>query len=237
MKSFSNTYIFVFASVMVILVAAILSSAAMLLQPLQQKNIETEQKRNILASIDIESSASDAGELYDKYILESFVLDSRGGVREGVDAFYVNMKEELGKPDEEKNLPVFVGLPDDGSKKYVVPVRGTGLWGPIYGYISLENDFTTVSGTTFGHDGETPGLGAEITTGWFQDQFKGKKIFDSEGSFISIDVVKGRSDPSSLNQVDGISGSTLTSVGLENMLRDCLKLYEAYFKNQMKKIQ
>lgn len=233
MKSFSNTYIFVFSTVMVILVAAILSSAAMLLQPLQQKNIEIEQKRNILSSITIESTAADAESLYDQYITESFVVDSKGDIKEGVDAFDVNMTDEVRKPDEEKSLPIFVGMLDDEKKEYVIPVRGAGLWGPIYGYVALNDDFTTIFGTNFGHDGETPGLGSEITTSWFQDRFKGRKIFSEDGVFTSIDIVKGKSDPASLNQVDGITGSTLTTNGLENMLKDCLKPYEAYFKNQM----
>ncbi|MCD6597507.1 MAG: NADH:ubiquinone reductase (Na(+)-transporting) subunit C [Bacteroidales bacterium] len=233
MKSFSNTYIFVFSTVMVILVAAILSSAAMLLQPLQQKNFEIEQKRNILASITIESSATDAESLYEKYIIESYVVDSKGEIKDGVDAFKVNMIDEVRKPDEEKSLPIFVGLLANEKKEYVIPVRGAGLWGPIYGYVALNDDFNTIFGTNFGHDGETPGLGSQITTPWFQDRFKGREIFSGDGVFISIDIVKGKSDPSSMSQVDGITGSTLTTNGLEDMLKDCLKPYEAYFKNQM----
>lgn len=218
---------------MVILVAAILSSAAMLLQPLQQKNIEIEQKRNILASITIESTATDAESLFDQYITESLVVNSKGEIKEGLDAFAVNMTDEIRKSEEEKSLPIFVGLLDGDKKQYVIPVRGAGLWGPIYGYVALNGDFNTIFGTNFGHDGETPGLGSEITTSWFQDRFIGKKIFSEDGVFISIDIVKGKSDPSSLNQVDGITGSTLTTNGLEKMLKDCLKPYEAYFKNQM----
>lgn len=233
MKSFSNTYIFVFSTVMVILVAAILSSAAMLLQPMQQKNIEIEQKRNILASITIESTVTNAESLYDQYITESLVVNSKGEIMEGVDAFSVNMTDEIRKSEEEKNLPIFIGVLDGDQTEYVIPLRGAGLWGPIYGYIALNNDYTTIFGTNFGHDGETPGLGSEITTTWFQDRFVGKKIFSEDGAFISIDIVKGKSDPSSLNQVDGITGSTLTTNGLESMLKDCLKPYEAYFKNQM----
>ena len=233
MKSFSNTYIFVFSTVMVILVAAILSSAAMLLQPLQQKNIEIEQKKKILASIQIDSDASNAETLYDKFIKETYVVNTKGDIVEGVDAFKVNMKDELRKPEEVRNLPVFIGMLDNGTKEYVLPVRVIGLWGAIFGYVSLNDDFVTIFGTDFDHDSETPGLGAEITTSWFQDQFRGKKIFSTEGKFTSIEVVKGKVDPNSLNQVDGISGSTLTSKGLEYMLYDCLSSYEAYLKKQM----
>ena len=233
MKSFSNTYIFIFSSVMVILVAAILSTAAMVLQPLQQKNIEIEQKKKILGSIGITSDATNAESLYDKYIKETFVVDVSGNIKEGVDAFTVNVKDQLRKPAEEMDLPVFVGTLDDGSKSFVFPVRGIGLWGPIYGYVSFEDDFNTIMGTNFDHDGETPGLGAEITTTWFQDQFKGKQIFSSDGVFTSIKVKKGVVDPDSKNEVDAIAGSTLTCNGLQDMLDVCLGNYEAYFKQQM----
>ena len=233
MKSFSNTYIFIFSTVMVILVAAILSTAAMVLQPLQQKNMEIEQKKKILASIGIVSDADDAESLYEKYIKETYVVDINGNVKEGVDAFTVNIKDELRKAPEEKNLPVYIGTLESGEKSYVFPVRGLGLWGPIFGYVSFEKDFNTILGTDFDHDGETPGLGAEIATDWFQEQFKGKKIFSPDGEFISIKTKKGKIDPNSLNEVQAISGSTLTTNGLEAMLRDCLGNYEAFFKQQM----
>jgi Na+-transporting NADH:ubiquinone oxidoreductase subunit C len=218
---------------MVILVAAILSTAAMVLQPLQQKNIEVEKKRKILGSIHVESDASNAETLYDQYILDSYVVNTEGTVVEGVDAFGIDLKDELNKPEDERYLPVFVGSLDDGSKEYVLPVRGLGLWGPIFGYVSLENDYNTIYGTNFDHDSETPGLGAEITTDWFQDQFVGKKLFNENGEFVSVEVTKKKADPNDPNQVDGIGGSTLTSKGLEYMLRDCLGLYQAYFEKQL----
>ncbi len=233
MKNFSNTYIFVFSAIMVILVAAVLSSATILLQPKQQKNIEIEKKRKILASIEVESTTKNAEELYGKYIKEAYVVDINGERIEGVDAFGLSMKDEMRKPEEKRELPVYVGVLDEGKKEFIVPVRGTGLWGPIFGFVSLNDDFNTIFGTNFDHDSETPGLGAEITTQWFQDEFKGKKIFSEDGTFTSVKVVKGKVDPNSNNQVDAISGSTLTSKGLENMLYDCLNLYQAYFKKQL----
>ncbi|UCG27241.1 MAG: NADH:ubiquinone reductase (Na(+)-transporting) subunit C [Bacteroidales bacterium] len=235
MKKFSNTYIFIFSSVMVILVAAILSTAAMVLQPIQKRNIEVEKKKNILASISIESDRSNAVTLYDKYVSNSYVVNASGEVIEELVAFDVDMKKEIRKPVGERALPVFIGILEDGKEKFVVPVEGKGLWGPIYGYVALSDDLTSIFGTNFDHDGETPGLGAEINTDWFQEQFIGKKIFDEAGNFISIDVVKGKADPQSLNEVDAISGGTITSNGLEAMLYDCLSCYEIYFKNQKTK--
>jgi len=234
MKSFSNTYIFVFSTIMVVIVAALLSTAAMVLQPLQEKNIEIQKKRNILSSIRIENNAKTAEELYDKYISNSFVINAKTEEQESFNAFEIEMGLEMRNSPDKRSLPIFISSLDDGTQKYIVPVHGKGLWGPIYGFISLNDDFTTLYGAVFNHDDETPGLGAEINTDWFGAQFADKKIFNNNMEFISIDLVKGGADPESLNEVDGISGGTLTSNGLEKMLYDCLGSYQTYFKNQMK---
>ena len=234
MKSFSNTYIFVFSTIMVVIVAALLSTAAMVLQPLQEKNIEIQKKRNILSSIRIENNAKTAEELYDKYISNSFVINAKTEEQESFNAFEIEMGLEMRNSPDKRSLPIFISSLDDGTQKYIVPVHGKGLWGPIYGFISLNDDFTTLYGAVFNHDDETPGLGAEINTDWFGAQFADKKIFNNNMEFISIDLVKGGADPKSLNEVDAISGGTLTSNGLEKMLYDCLGSYQTYFKNQMK---
>jgi len=232
MKSFSNTYIFVFSSIMVVVVAAILSIAAMTLQPFQKKNVEINKKENILASINIESTAENAVELYDKYIVESYVVGHTGEVKEGVDAFEVDMKKEMAKPLEERNLPVFISLNDNEERQYILPVYGKGLWGPVWGYVSLQGNLSTIYGTNFSHEGETPGLGAEIATEDFQNQFIGKEIFNEKGEFVSVRVKKGgTAKPDSKYEVDGISGGTITSKGVDEMLNDCLKSYIPYFEN------
>lgn len=232
MKSFSNTYIFVFSSIMVVVVAAILSIAAMTLQPLQKKNVEINKKVNILTSINIESTANDAEDIFDKYIVESYVVDHRGNKKEEVDAFEVDMKKEMDKPLEEMNLPVFISIKDNEEKQYIFPVYGKGLWGPVWGYISLEDNLSTVYGANFSHQGETPGLGAEISNKEFQDQFIGKEIFNENGEFVSVSVKKGgTANPQSKYEVDGISGGTITSEGVDEMLNDCLKSYIPYFEN------
>ncbi|HKK82863.1 MAG TPA: NADH:ubiquinone reductase (Na(+)-transporting) subunit C [Atribacterota bacterium] len=232
MKSFSNTYIFVFSSIMVVVVAAILSIAAMTLQPLQKKNVEINKKENILTSINIESTAKDAEDIFDKYIVESYVVDHKGDIKEGKDAFEVDMKKEMNKPLEDRNLPVFISINDKEEKQYIFPVYGKGLWGPVWGYVSLEDNLSTVYGANFSHQGETPGLGAEISTEDFQNQFIGKEIFNEQGEFVSVSVKKGgTANPQSKYEVDGISGGTITSEGVDEMLNDCLKSYIPYFEN------
>ncbi|MCJ7447559.1 MAG: NADH:ubiquinone reductase (Na(+)-transporting) subunit C [Bacteroidales bacterium] len=228
MKNFSNRYIFIFSSVMVIAVATLLSLAATLLQPAQEKNLEIEKKKSMLESIGVPATRDNTEELYDKYIKESFVLNSKGEPVEGVEAFTVVLRNEQKKPLDQQYLPVFRATPDDGEKVIILPVEGKGLWGPIYGYVSLKADLNTIYGVTFDHKGETPGLGAEINTTPFESMFNGKRLFDN-GEFVSVHVLKGGVSPNDIHGVDAISGGTITSKGLEKMLFDCIQKYNDYF--------
>ena len=230
MDSNSNVYTFIYASVMVILVAAILSITAIKLKPLQDKNVEVEKKKNILASVSIQATADNAEELYAEKIVNSYIVNSKGEKIDG-DAFIVDLKKQRAKPVEEQELPVFE-CKVDGSVKYIVPLRGSGLWGPIWGYVSLEDDMNTIYGANFDHEGETPGLGAEISTDMFEVPFKGKKLFDQAGKFVSILVAKASETAPEQHKVDGISGGTITSKGLEKMLMDDLSAYEAFFNSK-----
>jgi Na+-transporting NADH:ubiquinone oxidoreductase subunit C len=233
MKQFSNRYIFIFSIVMVVAVAALLSLAATLLQPAQERNLEVEKKKNMLESINVPATRENTEELYDKYITEGFVLNSRGELVSGVDAFTVVIKNEQKKPLEEQFLPVFRAEPAAGEKVIIIPVEGKGLWGPLYGYVSLKSDMNTIYGVNFDHKGETPGLGAEINTTDFESQFHGKRLFDND-SFISVQVLKGGAPESDIHGVDAISGGTITSKGLESMIFDCLQKYNVYLlKNRI----
>ena len=214
---------------MVILVAIALTIVAVLLKPKQQYNQRVEKMQNILISVHIESTTKNAEDLFKKYITESIVVDNKGNEKDGLKAFDVDMQVENKKKSDDRNLPIFICTKDDGQKLYIVPVRGKGLWGPIWGYVSFHDDLNTIEGTQFGHKGETPGLGAEINTQKFQDEFVSKKILNDQGDFVSVMVVKGGAPDSDVHGVDAISGGTITSKGLEAMLRDCLKEYTTYF--------
>lgn len=221
----SNSYTYLFSVVMVVLVAVMLSVAALSLKPAQDANIELEKKQEILKSLGVDVPREEAGEAFDEYIKEQIVL--KGGqpvASPEVAAFAISMADAVAKPSDEREVPLFIAE-RDGQTFYIIPVRGKGLWGPIWGYVSIASDGYTVTGATFGHKGETPGLGAEIATPLFTDQFPGKKLAEN-GQFQGISVRKG--DASGDHQVDGISGGTITSVGVENMLNDCLKPYIAY---------
>ncbi len=226
----SNRYVFMYASVMVIIVAVVLSSAATLLKPMQQKNMRIEKMQNILSTIGITASRTEAITLYEQYITQSEVLNYKGEEIEG-DAFEVDLRDENRKPVEERLFPLFIA-DVDGELFYIVSVRGTGLWGPIWGYLSFAGDLNTIAGVNFDHASETPGLGAEIADEPFEDQFVGKKIFDESGDFSPVVVVKGGAPDDAPHAVDGISGGTITSNGVTDMLRNGLDVYQPYFKKQ-----
>ncbi len=224
-----NTYTFIYASVLVVVVAALLAFVSQTLKPIQQKNIEIAKKINILKSVNITSSAKDAVEKYEKYIgKNSFILNYDGKKVEG-DAFNVSLEKEVKKPQKDRLYPIYI-CTIDGSKKYIIPVRGKGLWGPIWGYISLNDDKKTIFGATFSHKSETPGLGAEIANAPFQEQFSGKTIFDNNGKFTSVLVEKGKNTSNDPHAVDAISGGTITSKGVQAMLQDCLSGYQNFLK-------
>ncbi len=222
----SNGYTFTFAAILVVVVAALLSWTSISLQERQEANIAQEKKQNILASIGLSVERTAADAMYEQVIVEeAIIVNGKKSTGADVSAFNVNMADEVKKPVQERKLPLYVAE-NESSRSYIIPLRGKGLWGPIWGYVALKDDLNTVIGATFDHKSETPGLGAEISTGIFQDPFSGKQIMEA-GSFVSIEVRKG--DANGPHQVNGISGGTITSVGVDAMLKDCLAGYQSYF--------
>ena len=231
MNKQSNTYTIVYASVMVILVAAVLAVTSLSLKDKQTRNIEIDKMKQILSSVHIAATADDAQTLYKKYIVDSFVLDDRGGHVDGVDAFAVDVAVQVKLPADRRQLPVFVCRLDNGQQKYIVPMYGAGLWGPIWGYLAVDADGNTVYGAYFAHQGETPGLGAEIETEAFSGQFVGKHLFIA-GDFKSVAVEKkGQKQLDGAEYVDAISGGTITSKGVQAMLLNSLEPYRQFFKS------
>ena len=234
MKNFSNTYILLLSAIMAVVVASGLSVVVLYLQPIQEKNINLNNKQNILLSLNIESTKENALQKYDKYIIHNYVLNAEGEKIKGVDAFLVNLSKEMSKPMEKRKLPIFVASVEN-SRKYIIPARGKGLWGPIWGYIALNDNFNTIYGAYFGHESETPGLGAQITTRQFQKQFIDKKIFNSRGKFVSIKVYTGGTPSNNPHSVNGISGATITTNSVENMLKNTIMPYVPYLKKNAQK--
>jgi len=233
-----NSYTLLYSTIIVLIVATGLAVVATALQPAQRRNVEVEKKQNILTSLRVVSDRTNAEKLYDQYITDSYTLNTRGEKVSGVDPFNINLREEMKKPVTERNLPAFESKKGDSSF-VVIPVYGKGLWGPIWGYVSFSREdivagglphFNSIYGVMFDHKGETPGLGAEINQPFFMIPFRGKRIFDEQGAFVSVEVVKGGADKSSAHQVDAISGGTITSKGLQAMLDSCLVSYQTFFK-------
>ncbi len=228
MNSQGNTYTFVYSIVLVVIVAALLSVISLSLQPSQNENIKNEKRQNILRSVNILSTASESETLFNKYITEQFIINSKGERMEG-NAFDIDVAKEFKKACDQRQLPVFVAQTEKGTK-YILPLYGAGLWGPIWGYVSLDENKNTIYGTVFDHQGETPGLGAEITSQHFQTQFQGKLIFDND-QLVSILVKKG-GNATGAHEVDAISGGTITSRGVETMIKNYLTCYESFLKQK-----
>lgn len=232
----SNKATFLFSSGMVVVIAVLLSVTAIALAPYQAKNSRIEKMKNILTSVSISAERAEAEQLFSQYITKQIVLNNKGEEVTGkVAAFDIDLKKELdkiktGKTDE-RLFPLFI-CNKNGKSFYIIPVLGKGLWGPIWGYISLEDDMNTIYGASFGHKSETPGLGAEIETEKFQQQFIGKKIFDESGNFVSVTVIKGGASPIDIHGVDAISGATVTSKGVTEMFKKTLSNYIPYFKSK-----
>jgi Na+-transporting NADH:ubiquinone oxidoreductase subunit C len=229
-----NIYTFIYASVMVIIVAAILSVAAIKLKPYQKRNVEIEKKQNLLTSVNIIAEKAGVESSYAQKITTSYILNSKGEIVEGGDAFAIDLKKERSKPVADRLYPVYEANLGDQGIKYIIPMYGAGLWGPLWGYISLNDDMNTIFGAFFDHQGETPGLGAEISTSFFQDPFTGKTIFDDSGKLVSIIVAKKGEKAPEEHRVDAISGGTITSKGLQEMLYNDLSCYVEFFNKKKK---
>tara|TARA_B100002049_G_scaffold231792_1_gene210020 strand:+ start:86 stop:805 length:720 start_codon:yes stop_codon:yes gene_type:complete len=231
---------------MVIVVGAVLAFTSISLKEKQNANVKQEKMQNILYTVGVDSIEQN-GELvplsrplaeanFKKFITKQVALNNKGEVVEnGDEAFETDLElaKEAGKPENEQKFPLYEAEVD-GEKYYIIPLRGTGLWDAIWGYISLKDDVNTVKGVVFDHKGETTGLGGEITKAWFQERFADEKIFDSSGNLVGVSVVKGYGGGNNKddNAVDAISGATITGDGVTKMISKRLKYYLPYFKQQ-----
>lgn len=225
--------------VMTLIVSVVLAMIVTGLRPVHQANEEVFKKRDILKAIK-DQLGTDIDKMSDSQVLDLFstkmeqvVVDANGKLVEGAKAEDIDMAQEEKKPAAERLFPVFIYNGDKGPT-YLVAVRGNGLWDKIWGTIAIKDDFNTIVGASFGHVGETPGLGAEITDNpAFAKQFPGKTIYD-DGKYVSVAVVKGGVKQPS-HQVDAITGATITSNGVTEMMNRGLKVYLPYFDSIKKK--
>ncbi len=230
----SNRFTFIYAIVLSVITAVLLAFASEGLKPFQDANIALDKKTSILRSVRVIDAERAAIEKIYAERVKELVVNNKGDELSNVATNEIVLKDELAKPVDQRRLPLYVYTGDDSKKRYVVPLQGVGLWGPIWGYISIEEDFNTVYGAFFDHKSETPGLGAEIAEKPFQQQFQGKKIMGNDNNFVSVHVMKkaAKSDVGPEHRVDGISGGTITSNGTDKMLRDWLEPYLGWFGKQ-----
>tara|TARA_B100000683_G_C12343218_1_gene495643 strand:- start:48 stop:752 length:705 start_codon:yes stop_codon:yes gene_type:complete len=226
----SNSYTFGFAILMVIVVGSLLAVASQGLKTRQEKNATDKKMMSILSAINIDATRENAQEMYNKYVIDSKIIS---GKDLNAEAFNIDIKKEFRDKNisvSDRNYPLYI-CEKDGDKYYIIPVVGTGLWGPIWGFVALESDFKTIYGANFDHKSETPGLGAEIKYASYSDQYTGETISDTTGSFQPIIVVKDGSGSGINSKVDGITGGTITSKGVEEMTTRTLEVYVNYFKS------
>lgn len=230
----STSYTIMFAIILVVVSGAGLASLSTALKPIQKANVQNEKRQFILSAAGYASmdslktmSQEQISTIFEESISEQ-VFDFDGNDLEGVKAFDIDIVKEYKSTKNDPSIrkyPLFIF--DNGTtKKYIVPMAGNGLWGPIWGFIALGNDKNTIEGVVFDHKGETPGLGAKIAEAPFQSLFTSpntKKIMKGD-KYVSIKVVKGGlKDPE--HEIDAIAGATITSNGVGQMLRSGFKPY------------
>ena len=220
MNTNSNSYTIIYAAIMVVIVAFLLAFVSSSLKDMQNANVKNDTKKQILSAINV-TEVTDADAEFAKYEVKDMLVQADGTLAPYEGEFNISYKGEIA----ENRLHVFE-CKVDGATKYILPIYGAGLWGPIWGYVALNDDKNTVYGVYFNHAGETPGLGAEITTPKFQAPFVGKKVL--ENGNVGLSVVKAGKVAKPDYEVDGISGGTITSQGVDAMLKDCLKLYNPF---------
>lgn len=242
----SNTYTISFAIILVIIVGGLLAAIANGLKPIQDENLVNEKKQNILNCLPGNKSITrdEAGSVFANFVKQRVILNYNGEIKENTlldnsielnnkdsrDAFSIDLLKEYKtiKDEKSRNYPLFV-CDVEGKTFYVAPVMGKGLWAAVWGFIAIDESGNSISGTVFDHKSETPGLGAEISQDFFEDQFIGKLISNEE-TYKSVEVNKP-GNPLNDYQVDGISGGTFTSVGVEEMMSRTLIVYHKYIKN------
>ncbi len=229
-----TNYTLFFVFILTAFVAVSLTGYREATKEVAKQNEDIFNKRAILKAVESNLVEADkVADLKDAEVLEVFdkmesrVLNMAGEEVSDAVAAKIEMKKERKKPEAEQNLPLFIY--DNGKEKfYILSVFGKGLWDDIWGYIALKEDLNTVAGAAFDHKGETPGLGAEIKDNpSFSKAFEGTQIY-KDGEYVSINVYKVAKDKT--HAVDGISGATITCVGVSDMLYDGIENYLPYLE-------
>lgn len=251
MNTNGNAYTIIYTTVVVALVAAILAFASLALAPKQDENVKADTISQMLAAAKF-FEKSELAAMGNTKVLEEYVKSVKSSIIVGADGSQTGSlnkdKSEIYTTGQLKAqdkyikagntdkiaLPVFI-FEKDGETITVVPCYGAGLWGPIWGYIALNDDLT-IRGTYFDHASETPGLGAKIKDDpKFRAEFEGKSVdftaVDKSGAKVPFEVVKGGAPAGQKNAVDAITGATITSKALGVAIARWLSAYEPYLSS------
>ncbi len=223
----SNVYIILYSCLMVVIVAFLLAFVSSSLKPTQDVNVALDKKKQVLAALNIRDLGNEeAAAKYAEVVEADAVVDADGNTVEAGEKGGENAGFKLGSADYKAGKLALYICNVNGEKKYVVPVYGMGLWGPIWGYIAVNEDGNTVFGAYFNHEGETAGLGAEIKDSkkW-QDQFPGKTIYGADGTPV-LKVLKSSEVKDKSTEVDAVTGATLTCNGVSAMLQEGFAKYK-----------
>ncbi len=230
----SNAYTIGYSAVIVVIVAFLLAFVSSALKPQQDENVALDKKKQILTSLNIRDIDGDeAAATYNKVVVADNIIDANGntlipGTKGGTEAGF-----KCTSADTKAGRLALYECNVDGQTKYVIPVYGMGLWGGISGYVALNADKQTVYGAYFNHESETAGLGAEIKDSrTWQAQFKGKHLFAAGKPGIALSVLKHSEKTDSLTQCDAVTGATLTSNGVSEMLQTCLAQYSKFLTSK-----
>jgi Na+-transporting NADH:ubiquinone oxidoreductase subunit C len=239
----SNYYVILFSVVLTVVLGGLLAATSEGLGPIQKKSVELDTKKQILGAVMTLDGSEDVIALYEK-VIQSEVVDYQGNLvekdKEGkpIVAEDVEIERQFKKSPEERLFPVFKFLGQNGGsdiESYILPVYGNGLWDNIWGFIALDPSGEIIEGAVFAHAGETPGLGARITETEVQGRYKGKKLYNEQDELVSVQMLKGESNPESKldeHHIDGMSGATITANGVNDMLKNYFQYYKSYFKKQ-----
>lgn len=204
----SNTYTIVYSTILVVIVAVLLALVSQVLSPRQEANILLDKQKQILGALKIDYSTGNPADIYMALVNDTLTYDKQ-------EVYVVNL---------------------NGATKYVLTLSGKGLWGGIGGYLALDADKNTIYGVNFNHASETPGLGAKIVEMPFREQFEGKHIRNNAGEVVSVAVLKNGKKAEGQEQVDAISGATITCDGVHKMIATNLEEYAAFLNENVEPI-
>jgi Na+-transporting NADH:ubiquinone oxidoreductase subunit C len=236
----SSAYTLGFAAAVCIICSLLVSTAAVSLKDKQDQNVRIDIQKNILGAVGflkgqkkVENAEIEA--LYNEHIVELVVARS-GEVVPDKAPSALRTEDYLDHLKSPAEFPLYVRKDNGKPVAYAFPIVGKGLWSTLYGYLALETDANTVKGISFYKHGETPGLGAEIEKTWFQSNYIGKKVLARDGSLASVTVIKGKvadliAAEQQAHYVDGISGATITSRGVTELVRLALERYGPVLRN------